>query len=906
MTTSSCPRPLKARQMDPSYAFATPAPRKRRRKAAGNGAADDCFTCANRSVQCDRRRPYCTQCLGLGVQCSGYKTTLTWGVGVASRGKLRGLSWPVSGSQQAASATVADSTRQAAEAERRPAPSSFQVRSASKEATRTASKRPRLNRRPRKATAATTTDPLLHVDVTIFPSSGSSNNGISQTSTPAGSSMKSAQQSQRENKRPLPVNSAAAVLSSRHNHGRAVLFRRPKAESDHVEPLPKSPCLDRTTARPPHLRASHPAISNSDINNMCSNLTSGVQGYSLGNSWNHNSFAKSQFEALPLCPQRDTYYANSEEPEESADTTFLTQSLKEGSTPPNCSLLNANHRDANTPNQTSFIPQPMPMQLIGGTPRMQYLISYYAEVISPVIVAFDSPANPYRMFILELAKSSDTLQHAIAALSLSNLRQRKMHSGLSAGKTLPVRMSLTAHYRLAGLSCEEGLGRLGVEEQQKEELFHKAMAIKSLNAQLAHPTQRFADSVLATVLVLCLFHMCDTGVSKFQPQLAGVKKLLALRRSANRNFSSLVKWYTRMFVWFDVMTATINNRDCEFTGDYLDIVSSGNDDWAFANLAGCDGSMFKMIGQLGRLNMLSQERAKDPCSSVNEQPVATALLPPNMLHKTSLPPPFKETYNNTNPIQLHAEHTIKQPPPSTPADFDSRAEFWREWQALRQRLESWHLQLPDGYHTIGSATIASPYQYSVSSPLTPAHLSPTNLSDLSNISESFRYSALLYLERLANPNLPSSHPRIQRLVSASLHYISAVKSDVYLLWPLFVTGAECTLEDHRALIRQRCSDIQNDSGFINNLASLRVLEKIWAADSGDWKSEKQQPTSSVAMASTGMKENRSPERGGNVDTGFGDGAAVSFMPLAVPEGGEAFKWRRIMNLEGLDGEYIVV
>jgi hypothetical protein len=69
--------------------------RKRRRRATAGGAADDCFTCSKRNVKCDRRRPYCSQCLEIGNECSGYKTQLTWGVGVASRGKLRGLSLPI-------------------------------------------------------------------------------------------------------------------------------------------------------------------------------------------------------------------------------------------------------------------------------------------------------------------------------------------------------------------------------------------------------------------------------------------------------------------------------------------------------------------------------------------------------------------------------------------------------------------------------------------------------------------------------------------------------------------------------------------------------------------------------------------------------------------------------------------
>ncbi|OAX77877.1 hypothetical protein ACJ72_07819, partial [Emergomyces africanus] len=624
MATSSCPQPLQARQMDNPDAFVTPAPRKRRRKAVINGAADDCFTCASRSVQCDRRRPYCTQCLGLGMQCSGYKTTLTWGVGVASRGKLRGLSWPVSGSQQAASATVAASTRKAAESERRPPP--FPSRSrprprprpAPKTTARPSSKRSRVDRPARKiATAAASTSSPRDVDATLLPPPGPFDPAIYHSSAPPGSSMRSAAPpSQDEDEYLVLANSTGPGLSNSYQGNSAVSLRKPRPEVGHLEPMP-IPCvpyLHGPTTQLLHPPASQQDVSNNDFNSENSNLPPQLREFSPRNGRDqHHHMATSQIGFAPRWSQKAMYDADKEESEEKADANFHNnESLNAGPKPSVYSPRTAYHQqDSNHKGQTSFIPQPMSMQLIGRTPRMQYLISYYAEVISPVIVAFDSPANPYRMFILELAKSSETLQHALAALSLSNLRQRKKHWGLSAGKTLPARQSSTAHCRMAGLSCEEGFGLLAPEEQQKEESFHKAMAITSLNAQLAHPIHRLADSVLATVLILCLFHMCDTGVAKFQPQLAGVKKLLALRRSANRNCSDVVKWYTRMFVWFDVMTATINNRDCELNGDYLDIAASGHDDWALANMAGCDASMFKIIGHLGRLNMLSQEKAME-------------------------------------------------------------------------------------------------------------------------------------------------------------------------------------------------------------------------------------------------------------------------------------------------------
>ncbi|CUS13597.1 unnamed protein product, partial [Tuber aestivum] len=71
------------------------AAKKRRRRAPATGAADDCFTCGANGIKCDRRRPYCGPCLDVGVKCRGYKTQLTWGIGVASRGKLRGLHLPI-------------------------------------------------------------------------------------------------------------------------------------------------------------------------------------------------------------------------------------------------------------------------------------------------------------------------------------------------------------------------------------------------------------------------------------------------------------------------------------------------------------------------------------------------------------------------------------------------------------------------------------------------------------------------------------------------------------------------------------------------------------------------------------------------------------------------------------------
>ena len=509
--------------------------------------------------------------------------------------------------------------------------------------------------------------------------------------------------------------------------------------------------------------------------------------------------------------------------------------------------------DDNYPSSLA-ISRSLPSLSIGSTPGLRFLINYYDKVISPVIVAFDGPTNPYRSHVLRLAVESETLQHAIAALSASNLRMRREHNPSSTTQPRSpladtshdksVRKSSIAHSMMNdGLkNNSEVFSRPW--EPSPEELHHKGESIRALNAQLADPLRRKDDSVLATLLMLCLYHICDTGVAKFKTQFAGVKKILALRGDSAESNSKEAKWLKTMFMWFDAMTATVNDREGQLQDDYADATMTEGDEWVLENLAGCDGRLFNTIAKLGRLNLLSQNK---PVGHISSCSTPKAKSPGASSATAKTPDYYSMNYNRLDgngwasfldDDDIFAEQT------------DTRTQFWKEWAETRKKLQEWDFEESTSPASASSADV------------------DVDRRDVAHISESFRYSALLYIERLAYPHLPSSNTNFQTLVAQALYHIEHVKSDVFLLWPLFITGTECVDERHRSMIRQRCLDIQKDSGFYNNISVLELLEKFW-------------------------RERAYHEQ--DASLGFAEQSSA---------GNQGFKWRKTM--QPLEGEYIVV
>lgn len=856
------------------------SPRKRRRRAPTTGAADDCFACQERKSKCDRRRPYCTPCLDLDKDCSGYKTALTWGVGVASRGKLRGLALPIAESRKADQGT---DTKSGSSKKR-----------THDEMSKLGSARETLQSPPNKSGFCSTS---ARTTVTDNGTTGYDFGVLRQKSSLATpmlpppnlqwrthshiSSNAPARPSKRSRSQSLEPIQIAPVHAFREFGTMPLTANsldgyRTQTFGMSIQYPPVTPTFSGYDPYSPtyseHSAAQYKGASSPTMRSPCGSVYHQAPELSWSGESIHSSLDSDQgshgyqedlgFFADPVVASTLDNLLSTQSHLQQPDSSSRTRHIYVKPPEPRQYLTHLKQSpllvaDDVGAHMALTIPPGLSSLGIGKTPGLQFLIDYYDRVISPVIVAFDGPTNPYRTHILSLAVESETLQHAIAALSASNLRMRrnstfqpstntKRRSLTDSSHDISVRRSSIAYSQM-----DQGMERLpqtSTSEPSTEELYHKTQSIKALNIQLADPMGRKDDSILATLLILCLYHICDTGIAKFKTQFAGVKKILALRGGITGRNSKASNWLTVMFTWFDAMTATVNDREDQLTD--VETMSNTSDDWALENLAGCDSRLFRIIAKLGRLNMLSQNKP------VRAESLST--IPTPQPRPTSPTAVRSQDYYSMNHNRLDGDGWDPLSPDEdipTPDMSDSRVQFWREWTEVRNALQDWRLD---------SSKASSPK-------------SPEDYLDLNNISESFRYSALLYTERLAFPHLPSTHPNFQQLVSQALHFITSVKSDVFLLWPLFITGTECVSAEGRHLIRERCLDIQKDSGFFNNISGLELLEKVWR-DDGDPNG-----VDEVCVHSIGAS-------GGMNHDGRGCGAG--------------FKWRKAMDR--VDGEYIVV
>ncbi|KAF2415958.1 hypothetical protein EJ08DRAFT_644089 [Tothia fuscella] len=663
----------------------TTTPRKRRRRTAATGATEDCFTCRKRSTKCDRRRPYCSQCLEIGKDCSGYRTTLTWGVGVASRGKLRGLSLPILNSTAKAPARI--------------------------------------------------------------------------------------------QQRPPPLRRVHTTAPSSYNES---IFSAPSTGSVSTFSESDFPSPNEFPSTPKEIQVAEPLINSySDV-----------------------------FSCQQECARPTESFSYLDTPDSYSTTShsFATSSL--GS-------------DMNNTMCTG----PFPLHSAGPTTFSDLLLPNDFMPVEDVIHSFQHGIKSDSDYLPDglTNSSSKPLQNAIAALASNNIRMRGLQEVSGAA------MDPFDHLNAEDIRDMHS-------DATPEELHYKATSVSLFNASLIDPNCA-EDDILATLLVLCLFHVCDSGFSKFKTQLSGVQKLLN-RRDHRMGTSSFVAWIQMFFTWFDVMTATVNDRETQFRGEALDSLDLSANLGALEHLAGCDGRLFKLIARLGRCSQMDPGRLVQDTMMPPSHPLTPRPSPGGL--------PIKDFYS----LDGNGWGTPFVTSPSRQAGRSStnpRHEFWTEWHHVRSRLSAWVVDPP--FHNAPS---------------------DADTASIHNISECFRYAALLYTERLVSPDLPSSTSSIQGFVSAALRHIAVIpvnsRVNKFLLWPVFVIATECVHQNDRDIMRARCMEITRESGFLCNMSCLEILERVWAEeDAGDsWHFVKA-------------------------------GVSVGLAPLLSALGGQAFKWRRAMS-----------
>ncbi|AEO62758.1 724c3eb0-7809-4089-bb8f-0bfd2215d9af [Thermothielavioides terrestris] len=853
--------------------------RKRRRRAPAGGAADDCFTCAKRNVKCDRRRPYCSQCLEIGNECSGYKTQLTWGVGVASRGKLRGLSLPIAKAPPVSSAKSVKSptperARTGSIASTGHWTTEQQEDQAVNEEVEGGIKTETGHRRNPSVSVAT---PFHAYDMSHMSPTGSAPPGW--THIPFSSSMPTNDAS-RFPPRPLhiPVSAPGDMMQrdmiqtpidsmSDVDYMSPLVHSFPREEvpsfihspvvyesfPSHASPVPQSPVAammieqSRAPAPCPSLvyAPSEPASSLQSHVSHVDSLEA-----QLSRKLRHDCDMLG-----PGTPELDTYSSSAH-----SHSAFWTSSSADDES------VSQSVPDRNPAPWPGSIPSQPPSPVLQVSPdlitKMPFFMDYYEKTMCPSMVYIDGVNNPFREHILRLGTSSRSLQHAICALAACNLRMKR-------------KLSLGQHGRDAGERrfdmslIDSGSDVQPSDQSLAEEYQHRNLAVRLLNEQLHDPEKSTHDSVLATILVLCHYRMAESGVAKFQTQFAGVKKILGMRRMSPYPASRDSAWMEALFTYFDAISASVNDREPQLTTSFYGLppdahlLPPGAENWV-----GCDRELFKTISKLGRLNLLSQHRPVQPLVASSSLPRMTAsprpasplagpFKSPPLLGGPEHPPHHHSIFGGPpHPIDsgvrfdgngfgtptLEDEDMLNQAHVQATATYDDpRSMFWREWKEARQALQSWQF---DSTRTRASLTApcstASPSSPSPLGPMPPAPV-PTSaqVRDLNSLSEAFRYAALLYTERLASPNVPSNHNNFRNLVSQVVYYATSLEAgsaaEKFLLWPLFVAGSECVNELQQNIVRSKCREIMARSGYMNNLSALEVLERLWAGEG--WKED---------------------------------------------------------------------
>ena len=774
--------------------------KKRGRRTLNTGAANDCFACQELHVRCDRRRPYCTQCLEHGKKCSGYKTALTWNVGVASRGKLRGLALPIVTSERTSRRSITKGRKKWVISNRMPEPGPASS----------------------DFCPATTTQ-------TFYPAAekGTKQFGLVNMDSPHSATSL--------NSDPLAARCPWAPQSDIHIS--PCMCKRPRRYSsepllvpalDHLQgyqdfPMPAnisdlyddrvfgtSAEYSPTAAfkgRPARELSGPRASLDSSNGEMCT-TSHEPGGWSLENCSGPNpdplATDHTDHKPLPTFPAWTS----------TADNIFLRGSCDAYGFPTNGEIWNDSRADPNIRHSIQDEGTNIDVQNVVGnwtpgfsqsrvTPdgkinKVQFLIDYYDRVVPPISATYGNSSHPYKSNLLRLAVASKAVQHALAALAANYMRQRSAAIASMTRSKQPfskffhdefVRYSFVHNTLDAGRNQSAFVHSNG---NSVDEIFFKETCFKLLNEQLAAVERRRAESLQAAILILCLEHTCTMGLENLKRHHVEVAEMLSLHGDSSIIDFEAMTWLAVMFTWYDSMVVT-GGQGREHVADASMIPSSAyKESWSVGILAGHNCKLFDIITQLN--------------SNVGDQMGRGSSLQATKLGFGRMSSSFDKGFDYCSMVPNQDDGS--QPAPLVDARVGLCVQFWRERGDVRAELEQ------------------------TRNPPSPkaAALQQVNSTHLS---EAFRYVALLYNECVVLRHAEEVQAHVQTLMKRLIYHVSSVPNDLSLLLPLFIAGLKSPSEQTCQLLGAACLDMQEDSQFLKNISAMELLQHLWQGDDSD-------------------------------------------------------------------------
>ncbi|KAL4933268.1 uncharacterized protein BDV17DRAFT_105561 [Aspergillus undulatus] len=200
------------------------------------------------------------------------------------------------------------------------------------------------------------------------------------------------------------------------------------------------------------------------------------------------------------------------------------------------------------------------------------LLSHYDKFICPHQLAEigDDKDNPYRAYIIPLAKRQLALLYALLGFSAVHLG--KLTENTTMHETTAVEFRMKAIRALGEIISKSQSASLSEEEQ---------------------------DAVFATIQLLLLHDIAETGISEHGAHITGAmsvcKSILAAEGFDDRRKRAV--FFLGNLAWLDIIRAFAATRRLCFTQDIREMVASASGD-LFELVNGCPREIFLIIGRV--------------------------------------------------------------------------------------------------------------------------------------------------------------------------------------------------------------------------------------------------------------------------------------------------------------------